>query len=75
VITVTLTNYYHNDYHIEGTQTIKNMGHNSAGHLVFNVIVSGATVTNPAGTAHSTGTPTRTVNLFQTAQLTLMMYT
>ncbi|MCW3086087.1 MAG: hypothetical protein JWP12_3453 [Bacteroidetes bacterium] len=54
VITVTLSNYYHNDYHVEGTQTIKNMGHNSAGHLVFNVIVSGATVTNPAGTAHST---------------------
>lgn len=54
VITVTLTNYYHNDYHVEGTQTIKNMGHNSAGHLVFNVVVSGATITNPAGTAHST---------------------
>lgn len=54
VITVTLSNYYHNDYHVEGTQTIKNMGHNSSGHLVYNVIVNGATITNPAGTQHST---------------------
>lgn len=49
VITVTLTNYYHNDYHVEGTQTIKNMGNNSAGHLVYHVDVSGATVTSPSG--------------------------
>lgn len=49
VITITLTNYYHNDYRVEGTQTIQNMGHNSAGHLVYHVTVSGATVTNPSG--------------------------
>jgi hypothetical protein len=53
-ITVTLTNYYHNNYKVQGTQTIKNMGRNSAGHPVFNVIVNGATVTNPAGTLTST---------------------
>jgi hypothetical protein len=47
VITVTLTNYYHNDYHIQGTQTITNKGNNSAGHLIYNVVVSGATVTHP----------------------------
>lgn len=47
VITVTLTNYYHNDYHIQGTQTITNKGNNTAGHLVYNVVVSGATVTHP----------------------------
>lgn len=34
VITVTLTNYYHNDYKITGTQTITNLGNNAAGHLV-----------------------------------------
>ncbi|MCE3280189.1 MAG: hypothetical protein K0S44_2380 [Bacteroidetes bacterium] len=53
VITVTLTNYYHNDYRIQGTQTIRNMGRNSAGHPVYNVVVNGATVTNPAGTETS----------------------
>ena len=47
VITVTLTNYYHNDYHIQGTQTITNKGNNAAGHLVYNVLVSGATITHP----------------------------
>jgi archaellum component FlaF (FlaF/FlaG flagellin family) len=54
VITVTLTNYYHNNYRIQGTQTIRNNGHNSAGHLVYNVIVNGATVTSPDGTQTST---------------------
>jgi hypothetical protein len=49
VITITLTNYYHNDYHIQGTQTITNMGHNSSGHLVYHVTVSSATVTNTSG--------------------------
>lgn len=47
VITVTLTNYYHNDYHVEGSQTITNMGRNGAGHLVYHVTVSGATITSP----------------------------
>lgn len=47
VITVTLTNYYHNDYHIQGTQTITNKGNNSSGHLVYNVVVNSATVTHP----------------------------
>jgi hypothetical protein len=54
VITITLTDYYHNDYHIEGTQTITNKGRNSAGHRVYNVVVNNAVVTNPAGTKHST---------------------
>jgi len=54
VITVTLTNYYHNDYHVQGTQTITNRGHNSAGHLVYNVIVNSATVTSPDGAHTST---------------------
>lgn len=49
VITITLSNYYHNDYHVQGTQTITNMGHISSGHLVYHVVVSGATVTNTSG--------------------------
>jgi hypothetical protein len=52
VITITLTNYYHNDYHVQGTQTIRNMGRNSAGHPVYNVIVNSATITSPDG-AHT----------------------
>ena len=47
VITVTLSNYYHNNYHVEGVQTITNRGHNAAGHLVFNVMVNNAKVTKP----------------------------
>jgi hypothetical protein len=54
VINVTLTNYYHNDYHIQGAQTITNRGHNSAGHLVFNVIVNAATITHPTNGKSST---------------------
>ena len=54
VITVTLINYYHNDYHIEGTQTITNMGHVSNGHLVYNVIVNNAIITHPTNGSHST---------------------
>lgn len=37
VITVTPQNYYVNDNRITGTKTIKNLGHNSAGHLVYQV--------------------------------------
>jgi len=48
-ITASLTNYYHNDYHIKGSQKITNKGNNSAGHLVFNVIVNNATITDPTG--------------------------
>ncbi|HEX8515576.1 MAG TPA: hypothetical protein VF868_05205 [Bacteroidia bacterium] len=54
VITVTLTNYFHNNYKVVGMQTITNRGRNSAGHRVFNVVVNNATVTNPAGTLTST---------------------
>jgi hypothetical protein len=53
VITVTLTNYYHNDNHVEGTQIITNKGRNSAGHRVFNVVVNNAIVTYTDGT-HTT---------------------
>jgi hypothetical protein len=49
VITITPNNFYHNDYKIVGTQTITNMGHNSAGHLVYHVVVNSAQITNPSG--------------------------
>lgn len=54
VITITLSNYYHNDYHIQGTQTITNKGNNAAGHLVYNVVVSGAIITHPTNGKSST---------------------
>ncbi|MGQ0827784.1 MAG: hypothetical protein ACT4ON_05265 [Bacteroidota bacterium] len=49
VITVTLHNYYHNDYNIQGTQTITNKGRVSNNHLVYNVVVNNATITDPGG--------------------------
>lgn len=54
VITVTLTNYYHNDYKVQGTQTITNLGRNSAGHLVYKVEVNGAVVTHPTNGTSTT---------------------
>ena len=49
VITVTLTNYYHNDNLIQGTQTITNKGHNTSNNLVYNVVVNNATYTTSNG--------------------------
>jgi hypothetical protein len=54
VITITLTNYYHNAYHVEGTQTIANRGRNAAGHRVFNVIVNNAVITDTTNMKHTT---------------------
>ncbi len=59
VITVTLSNYYHNDYHIQGTQTITNMGRNAAGHIVYRVVVNSATVTHPTNGQTSTWSTTQ----------------
>lgn len=54
VITSTFDNYYENingvDYQVQGTQVIKNMGHNNAGHPWFSVDVQSASVTSPEGT-------------------------
>jgi len=46
-ITITLTNYFHNDYNIKGTQVVTNKGRNSLSHPVYNVDVTNASVTNP----------------------------
>lgn len=49
VVTITPSNFYHNDYKVVGVQTITNMGHNSAGHMVYHVQVNSASITNPSG--------------------------
>ncbi len=56
VVTITLTNYYHNDYNIQGTQTIKNKGVNVAGYLLYNVNVVNATIKHPTNGRTSTWT-------------------
>jgi hypothetical protein len=53
VITITLDQYYVNDYHIEGTKTITNMGpvgtYGNGGNLKYSVVVSNAKITPPTG--------------------------
>jgi len=49
VHTITFDNYYQNDNKVEGTKTVTNMGHNSAGQPYFNVTVNG-TITKTDGT-------------------------
>jgi hypothetical protein len=48
VHTISFNNYYVNDYHIEGSKTVTNMGHNSSGHTYFTIQVNGL-VTDPNG--------------------------
>ena len=53
VITVTLDQYYVNDYHIEGSKTITNLGHvgtyGTGGHLKYSIVVANAKITPPTG--------------------------
>jgi hypothetical protein len=49
VITITPTNYYHNNYKIQGVQTIRNKGTAANGHITYNVVVNGAIITNTSG--------------------------
>jgi hypothetical protein len=47
MINISLINYYHNDNKVQvGTHTIKNNGHNSAGHLTYTITVQNASITN-----------------------------
>ncbi|GAB4134666.1 MAG: hypothetical protein Fur0041_08160 [Bacteroidia bacterium] len=39
--TITFDNYFVNDNQILGTKTVTNLGHNSAGHLVYDINVNG----------------------------------
>ncbi|MCB0791000.1 MAG: hypothetical protein H6595_00425 [Flavobacteriales bacterium] len=61
VITITTVDYHVNDYLVEGTKTVTNMGANSDGDPYFSVQVDG-TVTAPNGdwTAEHHATRTRT---------------
>lgn len=52
VHTITFNNYYVNNYHVEGSKTVTNMGHNSSGHLYFNIQVNGL-ITSPNGPQRS----------------------
>lgn len=49
-ITVTTQDYYVNDYKVEGTKTITNMGQNSAGNTYFTIDIENAMITFPNGT-------------------------
>lgn len=48
-ITTTTDDYYVNDYKVEGTRTVTNDGEDSDGAIVYNVVVTGATITAPDG--------------------------
>jgi len=49
VATVTVDNYYVNNYKIEGSKTITNMGRNSAGHIHYEVKDIAGRITKPTG--------------------------
>lgn len=58
VVTISLDNYYVNEYKIGGTKKITNQGLNNSGNLVYKVEVTGE-VTRPGATAFSTWVSTR----------------
>ncbi|MFZ1686899.1 MAG: hypothetical protein WAU70_05745 [Flavobacteriales bacterium] len=58
VITITPQDYYVNDYHVQGTKTVTNMGLDQDGHTYFNVTVAG-TITGPDNSWTSTHNATR----------------
>jgi len=45
---ITFDNYYQDDNNIAGTKTVTNLGHNSAGQPIFNVVIAG-TITKASG--------------------------
>lgn len=49
VLSVTPTNYYVNDFLVEGSKTITNLGRNASNNLHFSVEVSNAKITSPSG--------------------------
>lgn len=58
VVTITLDNYYVNEYKIGGTKKITNQGPNNSGNLVYKVEVTGE-ITRPGATGFSTWVSTR----------------
>lgn len=49
VITITLNNYHLNDYSIQGTKTITNLGRNANNNLHYSISVQNASITTPQG--------------------------
>lgn len=60
VITITPSNYYLNDYKIEGTKVVTNKGHNSDGNLWYTVVITNAMITAADGTWNITFDSNRT---------------
>lgn len=59
--TITFDSFYVNDNHVEGTKTVTNMGHNSAGKLFFNISVNGTVTRALSGaTIHQESNRVRT---------------
>ncbi len=57
--TISLKDYYVNNNHVEGSQTVTNNGHNAAGNLTFSINVN-TTITDSASGKTLTYTSTRT---------------
>lgn len=49
VHTIGFDNYYVNNNSVQGAKTVTNMGHNSAGHLYYNISVNGMMILNTTG--------------------------
>lgn len=59
VITVTPQNYFVNDYKIEGTKVITNLGRNNQNHLHYSVVVTNGKITDPNNTTFRTWNSSR----------------
>lgn len=47
--TTTFSNYYHNDYKVEGIHFVKNLGANTNGHLQYSVTITNGKITTTTG--------------------------
>jgi hypothetical protein len=51
VITINPSNYFVNDYLVEGTKTVTNKGHNTSGNLEYDIVVTNGSITGQEGTS------------------------
>ncbi len=49
VITTTLENFYVNDFHVEGTKTVTNLGRDNESYINYSVVVENGKLTTPSG--------------------------
>lgn len=47
--TATFTDYYHNDYKVEGTHVVENTGENTDGYLEYDVVIQNGKITKQDG--------------------------